>query len=144
MNEFLEKVFSFLAQFEWRELPWEEFCRGYRNPKRTPEEIIRSGYFLGCYEPSIILYERARKRNIPARFVEMIDKQHGEEDIHAHCFVELKLDRKWVIVDPTQREVLEKYPADYVFFSKGPYKWNSFNEFYEAQKRFIKRDRSGE
>ena len=136
VNKFLKEIFDFLASFEWRELPWEDFCREYRSPTRTLEEIIRSGYFLGCYEPAIILYERAQKQNIPVRFVEMIDRKCGE-DIQAHCFVELKIEGKWVIVDPTQREVLEQYPADYVFFSEGPYKWSSFNEFYEAQKAFV-------
>jgi len=138
VNKFLEMTFGFLAGFEWRELPWEEFCREYRSPTRTLEEIIRSGYFLGCYEPAIILYEGVQKQNIPVRFVEMIDKQYGEEDINAHCFVELKLNGKWIITDSTQREVLEEYPAYYISFSKGPYKWNSFTEFYEAQKTFVR------
>ena len=140
MNKFLEMAFGFLAGFEWRELPWEEFCQEYRNPKRTPKEIILSGYFLGCYEPAIILYERAREQNVPIRFIEMIDRkhgEHGEEDVNAHCFIELKLNGEWKITDPTQREILDEYPVDYVFFSEGPYRWNSFNEFYEAQKRFI-------
>jgi len=141
MNKFIERTFEFLAGFEWREFPWEEFCLEYRNPKRTPEEIIRSGYFLGCYEPAFLLYERAREQNIPVRFVEMIDRKHGEEDIQAHCFVELKIEGKWIITDPAQREVLEEYPADYVFFSEGPHKWNSFNEFYEAQKRFVRSEK---
>ncbi len=144
MNKFLEQIFDFLAQFEWRELSWDEFCREYRSPERTPREIIRSGYFLGCYEPALLLYERAREQNIPARFVEMISRKHGEEDIWAHCFIKLKFNGKWVIVDPTQREILEQYPADYIFFSEGPCRWTSFNEFHEAQKRFIGRGRSGE
>ena len=138
MNKFFEMTFEFLVRFKWRELSWEEFCREYRSPKRTLKEIIRSGYFLGCYEPAIIFYERAREQNIPARFVEMINIKHGEEDILAHCFVELKINKKWVIVDPTQQEILEHYPADYVLFSERPHRWNSFNEFHEAQKRFIK------
>jgi len=153
VNKFLEMTLGSLAGFEYRvpefdellkELPlsevsqkWDEFCREYRNPERTAKEIIRSGYFLGCYEPAIILYERVREQNVPVRFVEMIDERYGEEDVHGHCFVELKLDGKWIITDPTQQEVLEEYPAYYIFFSEGPYKWNSFLEFYEAQKRFI-------
>ena len=144
MNEFLKMAFEFLAGFEWRELPWEEFCRQYRDPERTPEEIIRSGYFLGCYEPAIVLYERAKRQGIPVRFVEIIDRKHGEEDIWAHCFVELELDGNWIITDPTQREVLEQYPAGYIFFSEGPYKWNSFLEFYEAQRGFIRLNLAGE
>ena len=144
MNKFLEMTFEFLAGFEWRELPWEEFCREYRSPKRTLKEIIRSGYFLGCYEPAIVLYERAKRQGISVRFIEIIDRNSGKEDIQAHCFIELELDGEWIITNPTQREILKQYPDGYVFFSEGPYKWNSFNEFHEAQKRFIKRDRSGE
>ena len=137
MNKFLEETFGFLAGFEWRQISWEEFCREYRNPKRTSQEIIRSGCFLGCYEPATVLYERAKRQGISVRFIEMIDRNSRKEDIQAHCFIELDLNGEWVIVDPTQREILKKYPDGYIFFSEGPYRWISFNEFYEAQKRFV-------
>lgn len=136
--DLLKEVFEFLSGFEWKKLPWEQFHRKYRNPKRTLEKIVRSKFFLGCYEPAIILYERVRENNIQARFMEMIDVRFGEDNIYSHCFIELKLNGKWIIVDPTQRVVIEDYPEWYVVFSKGIHKWNSFDEFHQAQKKFVR------
>lgn len=146
MQEFLEEILAFLSKFEWREPSWEETQKIYR--QRALEEIISSGYFLGCYEPAIILYEKATEKGIPARFLEMMDKEKtrifvsddGETkiaDIVSHCLVELKLNEKWEIVDPTRRKTLPNYPSKYIFFAEGPHNWDSFDEYYEAQKRFI-------
>lgn len=144
MSEFLRETFLFLGNFEWIELPCEDFCREYRNPKRTPKEIICSGYFLGCYEPALLVYELAREQNIPVRFLEMINGRSDEDHIFAHCFVELCLNGKWIPIDPTQREILEQYPSDYILFSEGAHRWDSFLEFYEAQKKFVRLGLSGE
>lgn len=154
MDKFLEEIFKELSKFKFSKLwrkNFEEFRRIYR--RRKIEEIRSSGYFLGCYDPAILLYSEAIKRGIPARFVEMISKKsfvvigkkkwvifgkrNKIENIVSHCFVELKLNGKWKIIDPTQREILPKYPPEYTFFSEGPEKWKSFDEFLEAQKKFI-------
>jgi len=139
-SQFLRETFAFLSKFKHsrlRELNFNEFRRIYR--RRTAEEIISSGYFLACYEPALLLYKEAVKRGIPAQFVEMIDIKSSLKDILSHCYVELKLNEKWTIVDPDRQEILFEYPLGMVVFSKGkPSKWNSFDEFCKAQKRFIK------
>lgn len=139
-SPFLRGMFEFLSTFKCSRLQeenFEEFRKIYR--RRKVEEIISSGYFLACYEPALILYEEAIKREIPAQFVEMININSPLKDILSHCYVELKLNEEWIIVDPTRQETPSEYPSDMVVFSKGkPSKWNSFDEFRETQKGFIK------
>jgi hypothetical protein len=143
MHEFLKEIFAFLSKFEdskLREENFKEFQRIYR--RRTITEIISSGYFLACYEPALILYEEAKKRGIPAQFVEMIDIERPLKDILSHCYVELELDEKWTIVDPIRKETPSEYPPSMVLFHKGePSKWNSFDEFREAQEKFLRQKR---
>jgi hypothetical protein len=143
MHEFLEEIFAELSKFKQSRLQeenFDEFRKIYR--KRTIEEIFSSGYFLACYEPALIFYEEAVKRNIPAQFVEMIDIRSPLEDILSHCYVELELDEKWIIVDPVRKKTLSRYPPSMALFHKGkPSKWNSFDEFREAQEKFLRQKR---
>jgi len=148
VSKFTKETLSFLSRFKPKSLSednWNKFCRIYR--KRTTKEIISSGYFMGCYEPALIFYEKAKAKNIPARFMEMIssksqlfisDNNKKEiENIRSHCFVELKNHSRTIIVDPAKRNIISKYPSEFLFFSGNPYKWKSFNGFYKAQKLFI-------
>ena len=142
LSKFLKETFGFLSFFAWKQLPWEEFCKVYR--QRTLQEIIQSGYFLGCYESALALYERAKKRGFYPRFLEMVSleswvAEDGKEDgIVSHCYIELLVNRMKILIDPTQCQVLFNFPPDMVLFSEGAYAWASFDEFHEAQKRFVR------
>lgn len=144
-SPFLREMFDFLSTFKHSRLQeedFEEFRKIYR--RRKVEEIISSGYFLACYEPALILYEKAKERGIPVRFIEMISKKSQPDDILSHCYVELRINGQWKIIDPMRQKICRRYPRDMTLFSdEGPYKWNSFDEFHEAQQKFVTTLREG-
>lgn len=92
---------------------------------RTADEIIKSKKSSGCGDKSLVFAILARANNIPARLVEAIDNNwlltKKTKGIYGHVFVDVYIDKKWRIVDPTMGTININY------------RWPLNKRFYEQR-----------
>ncbi len=87
---------------------------------RTASEIMDSGFYTGCSDFALIFETLARYKKIPTIHVQtagkkFIEKLQHEEDVSiiGHHFCECNINGKWILVDPLNGRILERYnPID--------------------------------
>jgi len=120
-------VFLILEILEWlhknikeRELAPAEKKEIFR--KRAARDIIESGFATGCTDFAIVFVVLARAKGIPAKYVEVIEREwleKGGDIIQGHAFSEVYLDGNWLIVDPQGALIKAWYGKRYVIYGEG-------------------------
>ncbi len=101
----------------------------------TVEEIFARKTFSGCSDIGLAMATILRIKKIPTVYVESAklewikyvqEKDEKQELMQGHIFLEIFLDNKWYLYDPTFRKVYDDYdynniflPREYVVFAKG-------------------------
>lgn len=106
----------------------------------TAEEIFDRRTFSGCSDIGLAISPILRYKGVPTIYVEsasiewikdLQDNNDNKEFMRGHIFLEIYLDNKWYLYDPTFHLVYDNYdynnlclPRDYYVFAKG---MNSFD-----------------
>lgn len=124
--------------------------------KRSVDQIIKSRYLIACSETAEVFATLCRAKGIPAKFVQTVSLEYlskeTEANIHQHAFVQVFINGRWMITDPTRRKITkeEDHYEDlgYVKFAEGldhsdlsgedgkKYSWNSLAEMIADVKKF--------
>lgn len=84
---------------------------------RTASEIIKSGFFTGCSDFTLVFEAIARNKGIPTIHVQTVRKNCIRDlqarnklySISGHHFCECFINGKWILVDAANRNKLEEY-----------------------------------
>lgn len=116
---------------------FEYFSRDTSTPKfsRSVIDIFNSKTFSGCSDIGMMMATILREKGIPTIYVETanvdwlnkeINNLPGHEVMQGHIFLEILLDEKWYLYDPTFHVVYDNYdssnnnyPRRYYVFAKG-------------------------
>jgi len=116
---------------------FEYFSRDTSTPKfsRSVIDIFNSKTFSGCSDIGMMMATILREKEIPTIYVETanvdwlnkeINNLPGHEVMQGHIFLEILLDEKWYLYDPTFHVVYDNYdssnnnyPRRYYVFAKG-------------------------
>ena len=106
----------------------------------TAEEIFERKTFSGCSDIGLAISPILRYKGVPTVYVEsasiewikdLQEDNDNKEFMRGHIFLEIYLDNKWYLYDPTFHLVYDDYdynnlclPRDYYVFAKG---MNSFD-----------------
>lgn len=116
---------------------FEYFSRDASTPKfsRSVIDIFNSKTFSGCSDIGMMMATILREKGIPTIYVETanvdwlnkeINNLPGHEVMQGHIFLEILLDEKWYLYDPTFHIIYDNYdssnnnyPKGYYAFAKG-------------------------
>lgn len=116
---------------------FEFFSRDTSTPKfsRSVIEIFNSKTFSGCSDIGMMMASILREKGIPTIYVETanvdwlnkeINNLPGKEIMEGHIFLEVFINEKWYLYDPTSRIIYDNYdntnnnyPKRYYVFAKG-------------------------
>ena len=116
---------------------FEYFSRDTSTPKfsRSVIDIFNSKTFSGCSDIGMMMASILREKGIPTVYVETasvdwlnkeINNLPGHEVMQGHIFLEILLDKKWYLYDPTFHIIYDNYdssnnnyPRGYYAFAKG-------------------------
>ena len=116
---------------------YEYFSRDTSTPKfsRSVIDIFNSKTFSGCSDIGMMMASILREKGIPTIYVETanvdwlnkeLNNLPGHEIMYGHIFLEIFVDKKWYLYDPTFRILYDKYdssnnnyPRRYYVFAKG-------------------------
>jgi hypothetical protein len=114
-NEY-EKIYQILNWIEkntFHKYNHKKFENDFAN--RTAEKIIKDKFTLGCHDNALLTATFLRAINIPAKFIEGIDKLDPHNK--GHCVVEAHIKRKWILIDPC-RYILSLKPSRNQFYKE--------------------------
>ncbi len=120
---------------------------------RTNKEIIRSNILTGCADYAIIFATILRSNNIPtiilqAAHIDWIKTVNNKEKepIHGHNFLEIFINNKWYLLDPTRGFLYLDYdknnfnlPGNYYVFAKSLDLWET-GSIDEAHNSIVMRE----
>ncbi len=116
---------------------FEYFSKDTSTPKfsRSVIDIFNSKTFSGCSDIGMMMATILREKGIPTIYVETanvdwlnkeINNLPGHEVMQGHIFLEILLDEKWYLYDPTFHVIYDNYdssnnnyPRRYYVFAKG-------------------------
>lgn len=91
--------------------------------QRSAEQIIKNGRFLGCSDYALVAVALLKTLKIPCRLVQVINKDWLSDKkvkIIGHVLVEVYLDKKWHVLEPTKGIIGLDYASfNYVVYKKG-------------------------
>lgn len=87
---------------------------------RTADDILQSGYVTGCTECAVLFATLARAKGIPAIIIdaagqnlnpvdERFQKKENFKDVGGHFLVEVYVNDKWMLVDPSAGALYRNY-----------------------------------
>ena len=127
-------ILESLMNWICHELPYsDEHALAMQKFSRTAEEIWKSGKGNGCTEYALIFLTFARQLGFPTTLLQTVEenclkqiKLGKVKKYVGHSFCECFIDNKWVLCDPTNRVVIEKYNLDkietnYLIHNKSTY-----------------------
>ncbi len=140
IRDFCENISEINSIDDLKELDkifFEYFSRDTSTPKfsRSVIDIFNSKTFSGCSDIGMMMATILREKGIPTIYVETanvdwlnkeINNLPGHEVMQGHIFLEILLDEKWYLYDPTFHVVYDNYdssnnnyPRRYYVFAKG-------------------------
>ena len=116
---------------------YEYFSKDISTPKfsRSVIEIFKSKTFSGCSDIGMMMASLLREKGIPTVYVETVNVDWlnkelnnlpGSEIMKGHIFLEINLNGKWYLYDPTFHIIYDNYdsnnnnyPRRFYVFAKG-------------------------
>lgn len=104
---------------------------------RTANEILKSKRHTGCGDCATVFISLARELGIPCKWVDTIAEDWLEEEkllenqIHGHIFVDVLINNKWYVLDPSFATIGNRYQwpklngqIQFIVYKKGLDAWD--------------------